>query len=117
MGRRKLIEGARKMSRPKKDRSGQPLARLPGGVVQRVQIGRTVYVQVYTRCGPGCTTCRRGAPDFDEMMPGHGPYWYAHWTSGGKLKRRYVGVNLAVRGVSAGEEVQDEAVAAAQATL
>lgn len=32
------------------------------------------------RCGkPGCTTCP------------HGPYWYAYYREGGKLKSRYIG--------------------------
>ena len=32
------------------------------------------------RCGkPNCTRCP------------HGPYWYAHWTEGGRRHSRYVG--------------------------
>jgi hypothetical protein len=32
------------------------------------------------RCGkPNCTHCP------------HGPYWYAHWTEGGRRRSRYVG--------------------------
>jgi hypothetical protein len=32
------------------------------------------------RCGkPNCTRCP------------HGPYWYAHWTEGGRRRSRYVG--------------------------
>ena len=35
------------------------------------------------RCGkPGCTSCP------------HGPYWYAYFREGGKLKSRYVGREL-----------------------
>jgi hypothetical protein len=38
----------------------------------------------YRRCGAGrCGTCRDG--------PGHGPYLYAVWREGGKVKRRYLG--------------------------
>ena len=37
------------------------------------------------RCGkPGCTTCP------------HGPYWYAYFREGGKLKSRYIGKELPV---------------------
>ena len=35
------------------------------------------------RCGkPGCTTCP------------HGPYWYAYYREGGKLRSRYIGKEL-----------------------
>ncbi len=35
------------------------------------------------RCGkPGCTTCP------------HGPYWYAYFREGGKLRSRYIGKEL-----------------------
>jgi len=35
------------------------------------------------RCGKeGCTRCP------------HGPYWYAYWREGGKLRSRYIGKTL-----------------------
>jgi len=38
------------------------------------------YRQEYVRCGK--ESCKR--------CP-HGPYWYAYWTSGGKLHKKYIG--------------------------
>ena len=38
----------------------------------------------YRRCGrPSCRTCSHG--------PGHGPYLYAVWREGNKVKRQYLG--------------------------
>jgi hypothetical protein len=38
----------------------------------------------YRRCGaPTCRTCREGR--------GHGPYLYAVWREGKKVKRKYLG--------------------------
>ena len=38
----------------------------------------------YRRCGsPSCSTCREGK--------GHGPYLYAVWREGTKVKRKYLG--------------------------
>jgi hypothetical protein len=40
--------------------------------------------QEHRRCGkPNCRTCRDGA--------GHGPYLYAVWREGTKVKRKYLG--------------------------
>jgi len=42
------------------------------------------YQLQYRKCGkPRCSTCREGA--------GHGPYWYAYWREGTKLRSGYVG--------------------------
>jgi hypothetical protein len=42
--------------------------------------GRVTYRQEMVRCGrKGCTRCP------------HGPYWYAYWREGGRLRSRYVG--------------------------
>jgi hypothetical protein len=42
------------------------------------------YQLQYRKCGkPTCGTCKRG--------PGHGPYWYAYWREGNKLRSGYVG--------------------------
>ena len=38
----------------------------------------------YRRCGADtCRSCREG--------PGHGPYLYAFWREGSKVKRKYLG--------------------------
>ena len=42
------------------------------------------YQLQYRKCGkPTCGTCKRG--------PGHGPYWYAYWREGPKLRSGYIG--------------------------
>jgi hypothetical protein len=52
--------------------------------------GRKVtYRQEPIRCGrANCTRCP------------HGPYWYAYWREGGRLRSRYIGKDLP-RGISA----------------
>lgn len=41
---------------------------------------KVTYRQQRVRCGKrGCTRCP------------HGPYWYAYWREGGRLRSRYVG--------------------------
>ena len=42
------------------------------------------YQLQYRRCGKvRCGTCRDGA--------GHGPYWYAYWREGSRLRSGYIG--------------------------
>ncbi|WP_322481086.1 DUF6788 family protein [Thermogemmatispora sp.] len=42
------------------------------------------YQLQYRKCGkPTCSTCRDGQ--------GHGPYWYAYWREGSRLRSGYVG--------------------------
>ena len=42
------------------------------------------YQLQYRKCGkPSCKTCREGK--------GHGPYWYAYWREGSRLRSGYVG--------------------------
>ena len=42
------------------------------------------YQLQYRKCGkPSCSTCKRGK--------GHGPYWYAYWREGARLRSGYVG--------------------------
>lgn len=42
------------------------------------------YQLQYRKCGKtSCSTCRNG--------PGHGPYWYAYWREGSRLRSGYVG--------------------------
>ncbi|MDB5076481.1 MAG: transcriptional activator domain protein [Chloroflexi bacterium] len=43
------------------------------------------YSQQYRRCGKaGCPSCR-------PPGRGHGPYWYAYWWEGGRVRSRYLG--------------------------
>ena len=42
------------------------------------------YQLQYRKCGkPSCKTCRDGK--------GHGPYWYAYWREGSRLRSGYIG--------------------------
>ena len=42
------------------------------------------YQLQYRKCGKHtCRTCREGQ--------GHGPYWYAYWREGSRLKSGYIG--------------------------
>ncbi len=42
------------------------------------------YQLQYRRCGrAACKSCKTG--------PGHGPYWYAYWYEGPRLRAGYVG--------------------------
>ena len=42
------------------------------------------YQLQYRKCGkPSCSTCRQGQ--------GHGPYWYAYWREGSRLRSGYIG--------------------------
>jgi uncharacterized protein DUF6788 len=53
------------------------VANLPGNV-------HITYQLQFRKCGkPSCGTCKRG--------PGHGPYWYAYWREGAKLRSGYIG--------------------------
>ncbi|HLX40812.1 MAG TPA: BTAD domain-containing putative transcriptional regulator, partial [Ktedonobacteraceae bacterium] len=48
---------------------------------------KVTYRQQYTRCGKErCRKCKDGA--------GHGPYWYAYWSEGGRTISKYIGINL-----------------------
>ncbi len=45
------------------------------------------YQLQYRKCGkPNCSTCRDGQ--------GHGPYWYAYWHEGSRLRSTYIGKTL-----------------------
>jgi hypothetical protein len=47
--------------------------------------GTITYREQFSRCGKA--ECRRCAPG----NRGHGPYWYAYWREGGRLRSRYLG--------------------------
>jgi hypothetical protein len=45
------------------------------------------YQYQYRKCGKAsCGTCRNGQ--------GHGPYWYAYWREGSRLRSAYIGKTL-----------------------
>ena len=45
--------------------------------------GKVGYRRQSVRCGKrGCTRCP------------HGPYWYAYWREGGRVRTRYIGKEL-----------------------
>lgn len=47
---------------------------------------KVTYRQQYTRCGKQrCRKCKEG--------PGHGPYWYAYWSSNGRTVSKYIGIH------------------------
>ena|SRR3989442_15903919 len=51
----------------------------PGSNVEGAE-GKITYRQERVRCGrENCTRCP------------HGPYWYAYWREGGRLRSRYIG--------------------------
>ena len=53
-----------------------------GGDHERAK-GKVTFRQEAVRCGrPNCTRCP------------HGPYWYAYWREGGRLRSRYIGKQL-----------------------
>ncbi len=42
------------------------------------------YQRQFRKCGKtSCSTCRDGH--------GHGPYWYAYWRDGSRLRSGYIG--------------------------
>ncbi len=44
--------------------------------------------QRFVKCGkPRCGTCAKGGPM-------HGPYWYAYWKDGTRVRTRYLGVKI-----------------------
>jgi len=60
------------------------LAAREGGVVGGNEApGKVTYRQERVRCGrENCTRCP------------HGPYWYAYWREGGRLRSRYIGKEM-----------------------
>ena len=49
----------------------------------RPATGKVTFRQETVRCGrPNCSRCP------------HGPYWYAYWREGGRLRSRYIGKQL-----------------------
>ncbi len=59
------------------------------------------YQLQYRKCGKStCSTCKNGF--------GHGPYWYAYWREGTKLRSGYIGKTqpegITIKQVSKAEE-------------
>jgi hypothetical protein len=50
---------------------------------QAERAAKVTFRQEMVRCGKqGCARCP------------HGPYWYAYWREGGKMRSRYIGKDL-----------------------
>jgi hypothetical protein len=59
------------------------------------------YQLQYRKCGkPTCSTCKSGV--------GHGPYWYAYWRDGARLRSGYIG-KIQPSAVSIAESAHAEA--------
>lgn len=55
-----------------------------GGVAKIPTDQHITYQLQYRKCGkPRCGTCKQGV--------GHGPYWYAYWREGSRLRSGYIG--------------------------
>jgi hypothetical protein len=55
-----------------------------GGVAKIPTDQHITYQLQYRKCGKArCSTCKQGL--------GHGPYWYAYWREGARLRSGYVG--------------------------
>lgn len=60
---------------------------MTGQEIRPALAGRVGYRQSFRKCGKhNCATCRHGA--------GHGPYWYATWREGNRVRSRYLGRDL-----------------------
>ncbi len=56
------------------------------GALQNGMKSKVTYRQQYTRCGKQrCRKCKEG--------PGHGPYWYAYYSEGGRTISKYIGIH------------------------
>jgi hypothetical protein len=60
------------------------MGRKIGGVARIPTDAHITYQFQFRKCGkPRCGTCKDGA--------GHGPYWYAYWREGSRLRSGYIG--------------------------
>jgi hypothetical protein len=56
---------------------------MPQEAVSVAKPGKVSYRLEAVSCGkPGCSKCP------------HGPYWYAYWREGGRVRSRYIGRRL-----------------------
>lgn len=51
-------------------------------VVREIKTAKVTFRLELVRCGKNCRKCEK---------PGHGPYWYAYFRQGGRLRSAYVG--------------------------
>jgi hypothetical protein len=65
---------------------GAPRAGTPGTVVEERVVGHKTYRLQYVRCGKAGCLCTK--------EQGHGPYWYAFWREGGRVRSQYIGKEL-----------------------
>jgi hypothetical protein len=57
--------------------------RVPEEAESAIKPGKVSYRLEAVNCGkPGCSRCP------------HGPYWYAYWREGGRVRSRYIGRRL-----------------------
>ncbi len=64
-----------------------PVIERPGREVVERRRYRGMWVQrEKVRCGKATCKCAHGAA--------HGPYWYAYWSEGGKMRSKYIGKRL-----------------------
>ena len=54
----------------------EPTAKAGRAVVEQRRLGGVTLQLERVRCGKGCKKCP------------HGPYWYAYWRDGGRMKSR-----------------------------
>lgn len=57
-----------------------------GEVLERREVGTWTYCRQRVKCGKPTCHCAKDA--------GHGPYWYAYRSQGGKTVSRYIGKEL-----------------------
>lgn len=61
------------------------------------------YQFQYRKCGKSsCSTCRNGQ--------GHGPYWYAYWREGTRLRSGYVGKVNPYQPIESNQELDEATV-------
>lgn len=70
----------------------------PGyGVADAEEGSKVTYRLEPVRCGKkGCTRCP------------HGPYWYAYWREGGRMRSRYIGKSLPEGAAGPGDRTSPE---------
>jgi len=69
-----------------------------GGIGYKLMNNKVTYRQQFTRCGKQrCRKCKEGT--------GHGPYWYAYWREGSRLRSGYIG-KVQPTGVAASSIIQ-----------
>ena len=70
-----LIQDAKKREKQRASRKRE--------VVEEKARDNKTYRLIFIRCGRKKCRCFKGS--------GHGPYWYAFWSEGGRTRCRYIG--------------------------